>query len=90
MSKHYSHCQSCYTPLTGLNRATEEDLTKSIKYCNKCYNLWKFTEPEITLDEMVYKVDHELSRFFIPKFLRNKFTNHIAWLERWIWFKSEE
>jgi len=90
MSEHYSHCQSCYTPLTWLNKATEDDWTKSVRYCHKCYNLWDFIDSEMTLDEMIYRVDHELSRFFIPKFLRNKFTNRIAWLERWQWFKSED
>ena len=44
-------CQSCGMPLAG-HQGTEADGTVSLMYCEYCYQDGKFTQPDITFEEM--------------------------------------
>lgn len=46
-------CQSCVMPLNEDNLGTELDGSKSDKYCFYCYKDGKFTNPDMTFDEML-------------------------------------
>ncbi|MFX1283413.1 MAG: zinc ribbon domain-containing protein [Promethearchaeota archaeon] len=47
-------CQSCAMVLETLNdKGTEADGTRSDDYCYSCYESGEFTEPEITMKEMI-------------------------------------
>ncbi|MFX0016655.1 MAG: zinc ribbon domain-containing protein [Promethearchaeota archaeon] len=48
-------CQSCAYPLTATDRGSETDGTLSDDYCSGCYQEGEFTEPEITMKEMIEK-----------------------------------
>ncbi len=47
-------CQSCMMVLkTPEDKGTEEDGTLSEDYCCDCYEAGEFTEPELTVKEMI-------------------------------------
>lgn len=47
-------CQSCGMPLSkDEDFGTNADGTKSEEYCSMCYLNGKFTQPDITLEEMI-------------------------------------
>jgi len=78
-------CQSCAMPLSkDLKHAgTEKNGEKSSTYCIYCYQNGVFTEPDITLEQMVDKVKAKLKEFYIPGFLSGFFTKNIPHLKRW-------
>lgn len=84
-------CQSCSIPLDEGFYGTEADDIKSTEYCRFCYEKGEFTEPELTMEQMLsrtldfmtrkLKVPEEKSREFvyavIPKLKRwNKNIEH--------------
>ena len=51
-----SFCQSCAMPLDKAEFfGTNADRTKSTEYCTYCYQNGKFTEPTITMNQMIEK-----------------------------------
>lgn len=51
-----SPCQSCGAPMPmAVGFGTEEDGSSSEKYCSFCYAGGAFTDPEMTMDEMIEK-----------------------------------
>ena len=78
-------CQSCGMPMgRPEDFGTEADGGKSKDYCHYCFEKGKFTEPEITMEQMTEKVSYflvkmegmpeamakEISRTFIPRLKR--------------------
>lgn len=50
-------CQSCGMPMEGAgDEGTNRDGTKNKSYCHFCYSGGLFTEPDITVEEMIEKV----------------------------------
>ena len=78
-------CQSCGMPLSkdAKGGGTEADGRKSAEYCSHCYQDGKFTNPEITADQMVTLVQGKLKEMHFPGFLAKKFTKDIPNLKRW-------
>ena len=62
---------------------TEADGRKSREYCSHCYAGGKFTEPEITADQMTEKVRAKMKGMHIPGFLAKSFTKDSPTLRRW-------
>lgn len=85
MDDSYKSCQSCGMPLkrdeTG--GGTNADGTKHPMYCSHCFVGGKFTQPELTVEEMQDLVKGKLREFGIPGFLCWPFTNKIPKLKRW-------
>jgi hypothetical protein len=81
----YKNCQSCGMPLKkdAKGGGTEADGSKSAKYCSKCYQVGKFTTPNITAGEMQVLVKNKLKEMGFPGFLAGLFTKGIPKLERW-------
>lgn len=78
-------CQSCGMPLSRdpLKGGTERDGSRSAEYCSHCYRSGRFTEPEITLDQMMAKVEGMLRERHFPGFLARHFSKGIPSLRRW-------
>ena len=78
-------CQSCGMPLSKdeLGGGTNADGTLSTEYCSHCYQSGRFTEPNLSVEEMVTKVEAKLRAMHIPGFLTRRFTRNIPHLNRW-------
>ena len=80
------HCQSCGMPLSRDEKGggTEADGRKSSQYCSHCYAAGRFTDPDLTAEQMVEKVRGKMKEMHIPGFLAKAFTKDIPTLGRWI------
>lgn len=78
-------CQSCGMPLNRdpLGGGSESNGTKSITYCSYCYSQGSFTDPKITCEQMIVKVNSKLKEMKIPQPLRWFFYRNIPKLDRW-------
>jgi hypothetical protein len=83
--KRYKNCQSCGMPMARDERGggTEADGSKSAKFCSHCYELGRFTLPDLTVDEMKARVRAKIVEFGFPKWISGFFTRGIPKLERW-------
>lgn len=79
------NCQSCGMPMARDPKGggTEAGGAKSAKYCSHCYVDGRFTQPDITLDEMKARVAGKLKEMGFPGFLTGFFTGGLGKLERW-------
>ncbi|TAN60925.1 transcriptional regulator [bacterium] len=79
-------CQSCSMPLDDKkDYGTNADGSLSAKYCRYCYGGGKFTEPSLTMEQMIEKV---VGIMMIQKVMEEVQVKHIAetiipQLERW-------
>ncbi len=71
-------CQSCGMPLSKDNGKRESE-----EYCSKCFQNGKFTDPNITLEEMKIKVKGKMNEMHIPGFLASFFMKDMNKLKRW-------
>ena len=62
---------------------TNADGIKSSEYCSKCYQNGKFTNPDMTLDEMKALVKGKMKEMHVPGFLAGWFTKDMDKLKRW-------
>lgn len=79
------YCQSCGMPLSKDPKGggTEADGAKSSEFCSHCYVAGRFTDPTMTVDQMVELVTGKLKEMHIPGFLARRFTKDIPSLKRW-------
>lgn len=79
-------CQSCSMPLEKKDDyGTELDGSKSARYCHFCYKSGRFTEPDITMEQMIEKV---IGIMMLEQVMPEDQVRHIAriiipTLERW-------
>jgi putative zinc ribbon protein len=78
-------CQSCGMPLSrdGLGGGTNADGSRSGEFCSHCYRDGRFTEPNLSVEEMMAKVEGKLRGMHFPSFLARRFTRNIPNLSRW-------
>ena len=78
-------CQSCGMPLSRdpQGGGTETDGSRSSEYCSHCYRAGRFTEPDITAESMMAKVQGKLREMHFPGFLARRFSKGIPELRRW-------
>ena len=78
-------CQSCGMPLgrDPLGGGTNVDGSRSEEFCSHCFRDGRFTEPDLTLPEMVKKVEEKLREKHFPGFLARRFARGIPSLRRW-------
>jgi hypothetical protein len=78
-------CQSCGMPLSRDVRGggTNADGSPSTEYCSHCYQEGRFTEPSISVEQMMTKVEGKLRGMHIPGFLARRLTRNIPTLDRW-------
>ena len=81
-------CQSCGMPLKEENNlGTEKDGTLSTKYCNYCYQMGEYTEPNLSLKEMkvlgLKGIDEGGGNAFARWLLKLFYPMQLKNLERW-------
>jgi hypothetical protein len=77
-------CQSCTLPLDNMDdRGTEKDGTKSQLYCKYCYQNGAFTEPDMTLDQMMGIAEKEMKKQNLPESIIQQSMNMLPRLKRW-------
>lgn len=78
-------CQSCGMPLAKdpAGGGTNADGSKSSEYCGFCYRNGKFTEPELSCDEMVRKARSKMKEMKIPALIGWFVARKIPKLKRW-------
>ncbi len=78
-------CQSCGMPVSKDEKGggTEGNGSKSTDYCSHCYRMGRFTDPNLTAEEMVATVQGILKKMHVPGFLAKKLTKDIPNLKRW-------
>lgn len=82
--KHKHVCQSCCMllddpKLTG----TEQDGSSNADYCIYCYSNGKFTNPEITLEEMTAHVIDKMEQLKADEHVIALAVNSLPHLKRW-------
>jgi hypothetical protein len=85
MESMYKNCQSCGMPMKRdpQGGGTHANGEKSTMYCSHCYQNGKFTQPDITMEEMKKKVKLKLKEYGIPGIVSGVFTRNIPKLVRW-------
>jgi hypothetical protein len=80
------YCQSCSKPMHKANDfGTNKDGSKNKDYCFECYKKGKFTEPNLTMYDMIDKATVGISMTIgLPKFIAKKYAKKIIpGLKRW-------
>jgi hypothetical protein len=57
-----SRCQSCGMPLAEGFYGTNADATENQEFCKLCFENGEFTEPDLTLKEMIGKSIRQMTR----------------------------
>ena len=85
MSKTNKECQSCGMPLKKDEKGggSNADGSKSTMYCSHCYQQGKFTEQDITFQEMKDKVKGKIKSMGFGSLMAWFFTSNMHKLERW-------
>ena len=79
-------CQSCGMPLaSSADHGAESDGTSSALYCQYCYQSGSFTDPEITIGQMVERVAPMMVEMYEMPIEKAKIfiMNQIQDLYRW-------
>jgi hypothetical protein len=77
-------CQSCTLPIDNMeDRGTEKDSSKSDMYCKYCYQNGAFTEPDMTLDQMMGIAETEMKKQNLPENIIQQSMNMLPRLQRW-------
>ncbi len=79
------YCQSCGMPLSKdkLGGGTEASGSKSADFCSHCYAGGKFTDPNLSVDQMIEEVRAKMKEMYIPGFLAKGLTKDFPTLKRW-------
>lgn len=80
-----AYCQSCSIPLEQdpAKGGTEKDGSKNGIYCSFCYDDGKFSQPNMTLQEMQKLCMDKVQGRGVPKLLAWLFTRKMHKLSRW-------
>ncbi|MDA4128141.1 MAG: zinc ribbon domain-containing protein [Thaumarchaeota archaeon] len=78
-------CQSCGMPLSRDegHGGTENDGTKSTEFCSHCYQNGEFTQPDLTVDQMVENSKRRMLSFGVPEPIAEKNSQGVHLLKRW-------
>jgi hypothetical protein len=68
---------------------TEKDGSKNEMYCKYCYQNGAFTEPDMTLDQMMGITETEMKKQNLPESIIQQSMNMLPRLKRWQSFLSE-
>jgi Putative zinc ribbon domain len=79
------YCQSCGMPLSKDSKGggSEADGRISTEFCSHCYAGGRFTQPDLSVDQMKERVQAKMREMHIPGFLAKRFTKDIPTLKRW-------
>jgi Putative zinc ribbon domain len=79
-----SYCQSCGMPVSGdAEWGTELYGTRSADYCASCYQKGEFTEPGITMDQMIERVASRMRAMNFPEKMIDLNAKLLPSFKRW-------
>jgi hypothetical protein len=82
--KDKNFCQSCSMPLNDPElQGTEMDGSKSKDYCKYCYQNGAFTQPGISLQEMISSMISRMEKDKIPEDIIETAVSRLSNLKRW-------
>ena len=77
-------CQSCAMPMEKLEDfGTNVGGNQNKEYCRYCYQNGKFTEPDITREQMIEKCAGIMRQMHIPETQIEQTKKFIPMLKRW-------
>ncbi len=77
-------CQSCAMPLQRpKDFGTNADGSQNREYCHYCFQNGKFTEPNITMEQMIEKCASIMTQMKIPEAQIEQTKTFIPMLKRW-------
>ncbi len=77
-------CQSCSMPLNGSGLyGTEKDGSANRDYCIYCYRNGSFTDPDLTLGQMMHRMTHKMESAKIPEDILEAAIKRLPRLKRW-------
>ena len=77
-------CQSCAMPMQNDEHfGTNADGSKSDEYCTYCYQGGEFTEPNVTMQGMIERVQRIMRDMNSPQDVIDKTAQFIPMLKRW-------
>lgn len=77
-------CQSCAMPMEKDEQfGTNADGSKNNEYCVYCMQQGKFTQPDITVEQMIDKVSGVMRDMKLPEFIISQVKTFIPKLKRW-------
>lgn len=77
-------CQSCSMPLDEPElRGSEKDGSPSEEYCKYCYTNGAFTNPGLTLEEMINRLTKLMEHKRLPPDILEAAVNRLPHLKRW-------
>jgi hypothetical protein len=62
---------------------TNADGSKNSEFCSNCYQNGSYTEPDLTMNQMLVKVKGKLKDMHFPGLMINMMTKDIGKLKRW-------
>lgn len=81
-NKHY--CQSCSMLIDSPKLfGTEKDGTPNTDYCKYCYVNGKFTNPDLTLEEMKEHMMERMEKDRLPEDIIEVALSRLPFLKRW-------
>lgn len=81
--QHNKFCQSCSMPLTQELMGTEKDGSPSHEYCKYCYQQGEFTNPTLTLEQMIGHMTGMMERKKLPEDVLEAAIARMPHLKRW-------
>lgn len=77
-------CQSCAMPMAkSENFGTNADGSQNQEYCGYCFQKGKFTEPNITMEQMIEKCAGIMRQMKMPEAQIEQTKTFIPMLKRW-------
>jgi hypothetical protein len=77
-------CQSCGMPMTEDLYGTNADSTANKEYCKYCYVAGNFTNPDITMEDMIKTcVPYMVQQGMTEELARNLLEESLPKLKRW-------
>lgn len=77
-------CQSCGLPMSVGGGTEMDGVSRSIEYCSQCYRDGRFTDPAITVEEMVLRSQERMRSAGVPEPVIEKNLMKIYSLDRWM------
>ncbi len=77
-------CQSCAMPMQNPDDfGTNADGSKNNEYCSYCFRNGKFTEPNMTVEQMIEKCAGIMKQIQMPQAQIEQTKTFIPMLKRW-------
>jgi len=77
-------CQSCTMPIDIIDdQGTEKDGSHSMEYCKYCYSNGRFTQSEMTLEQMKQHLSIQMREMNLPAAIVQHSLKALPQMRRW-------